>query len=105
MNKSKRLLLWSEIRVFVIVSILLSVAEILPPMLFAYLAGNFQLFWVSAVIWIASIQVGYISFSSYNTLKKQFKAVDNIAQVIKDALDVVNTEESIDIEMNDVRPN
>ncbi len=105
MTKGKSWLFWSEMKVFSVVTVILGVAEIVPPLVLAYVVGNSQVFWQATVIWILCMQVGYLGLLSVRTLKKQFKAVDNIAQVIRDAIDVANTEESIDIELNDVRPN
>jgi hypothetical protein len=106
MNKNKTYLAWHEIITSVGALLLLMGIEFIPGLLFALVMGNFNKFWVVSTVWIVSFQLMYLTYNTTKALQKQFKAYDDIKQAIKDALDVANTEESLNIEVEEnVRPN
>ncbi len=105
MNKGKWSLARFELGASAVTLLILAVAQCGIPFLIAYLIGDISLFWTIATISILLYQFTYVCYTTASKLKKQFKAVDDIARVIRDAIDVANTEESIDIELENVRPN
>ncbi len=105
MTKGKWGLAKFELGASAITLLVLAVAQCGIPLLIAYLIGDTGLFWIIATISILLYQLTYVCYTTASKLKKQFKAVDTIAQALRDAIDVANTNESIDIELNDVRPN